>query len=430
MKLFIRSLLVFAMGSVLHVSGQAATEAEIENSFRPYKDGFPSFPGLTAGTVINKQNADQFKDALIPEVYQRVKSGDVEITVGKQISAPYPKAYIAATAKYSSKVTLKAGSGAIGGYVAGRPFPGEPSASDPNMGEKMAWNHRYNLEIPDDAAVLPFVWKYKDATSGKVNRTVLIDTYLKNLNGRTLIEPQDVKPNVGDNFQYLLMRVTAPQDLKDTALLFKRFNDNAKYDDGQLYLGFQRRARRLSTGAATDPFLGSNLMIEEFHGYNARITDMKWKYLGTKNVLMPFYNHNDAKLTEAEKQPDWKFTAHHGKGECYVNAPWSLRKVHMVEMTPAKGDHPISKRIMYLDAESYFASVNVTFDRKGELWKLYMQGVGHPDGQVAQNKKYGVWVWDAAGAIDVQSNQCTTLGQRTVVGETPLNVYSLDAIRN
>jgi hypothetical protein len=31
----------------------AATEADVEAAFNPYKNGFPSFPGLAAGTVVN-----------------------------------------------------------------------------------------------------------------------------------------------------------------------------------------------------------------------------------------------------------------------------------------------------------------------------------------------------------------------------------------
>ncbi len=37
-------------------------------------------------------------------------------------------------------------------------------------------------------------------------------------------------------------------------------------------------------------------MIEDFEGYNGRISDMNWTYKGTKNVLLPFYNHNDLEL--------------------------------------------------------------------------------------------------------------------------------------
>ena len=43
----------------------AATEADVETTFHPYKNGFPSFPGLKPGTTITKDNVEQFKDARI-----------------------------------------------------------------------------------------------------------------------------------------------------------------------------------------------------------------------------------------------------------------------------------------------------------------------------------------------------------------------------
>jgi len=34
-------------------------------------------------------------------------------------------------------------------------------------------------------------------------------------------------------------------------------------------------------------------MIEDFEGYNGKVTDYTWEYAGTRNLLMPFYYHND-----------------------------------------------------------------------------------------------------------------------------------------
>ena len=66
--------------------------------------------------------------------------------------------------------------------------------------------------------------------------------------------------------------------------------------------------RRLATGQITDSFLGSDLMIEDFEGYNGRVSDMKWTYKGTKNVLLPMWNHNELKLSDEFKDPDgYKF---------------------------------------------------------------------------------------------------------------------------
>ena len=43
--------------------------------------------------------------------------------------------------------------------------------------------------------------------------------------------------------------------------------------------------------------LGTDSIIEDFEGYNGRVSDYNWNYVETKNVLLPFHNHNDLELS-------------------------------------------------------------------------------------------------------------------------------------
>ena len=202
-----------------------------------------------------------------------------------------------------------------------------------------------------------------------------------------------------------------------------------KRDDAYLYLGFQRRVRRLATGQTTDAFLGSDLMIEDFEGYNGRISDMKWTYQGTKNILMPYYKHSEAKLTDEFKEPDgYKFIDVGGKGNCMPTVGWQLRKVYILQAEPVEA-HPISKRIMYLDAQVFGASRSIIYDRKGELWKSFTIGKAHPDFHLAVNKGTGIALDDAFSVIDVQTKHCTT-GQFKGQVDAKLNPPSLFQVQN
>lgn len=418
---------------VMGVTGTAfaATDAEIDAFFHPYAKGFPSAPGVKEGVVIDKGNVDQFKDVLAPRVYDQIKAGNSTITVGKELTAAAPAGFVAASKKTAAKVKVQFGKGKIEGYEGGMPFPYEPSASDPNAGEKLAWDNRYSLEIPDDITIGPFVWEYRDGNTGKINRTVDFDpAYVSNTGFRTINKPENL-PGSDEFFNLLMLAVKSPQDLKDTAVLFKRRVDSSRDDDGQLYLGFQRRARRLSTSATTDPFLGSNVMIEEFRGFNGKVSDFNWKFIGTKNLLTPYYAHKDAKLRDDYKTADWRMPAFAGKGQCWAAVPWSLRKVYVVEMTPKRADHPISRRTLYFDAESFHGNLSEVYDRKGEFWKLWMIGVGHPSGQLPAVGKKGVWTWDSGSMIDVQAAQCTTLNFRvTSLDPIPPSKYTIEYIRS
>lgn len=409
----------------------AATDAEIDAFMNPYAKGFPSAPGVKEGVLIDKNNADQFKSVLLPRIYDQIKAGNTSFTIGKQLSAPPPAVFVAASKKSAVTAKVEFGKGRISGYQGGMPFPYEPSLSDPNAGEKLAWNVRYGLEIPDDVQLGPFVWEYRDANTGKINRTLDLDpSFISNTGFRTMNKPEHMAGSE-EFFNMDMITVKSPQDLKGTGLLLKRRVDSSRDDDGQLYLGFQRRARRLATSATTDPFLGSNVMIEEFRGFNGKLNDFTWKYLGTKNLLVAYYSHKEAKLRDDYKTADWRPTAFKGKGQCWADVPWSLRKTYIIEMSPKRADHPVSKRTMYIDAESFHVVVSEVYDRKGELWKLWVQGIGHPSGQLPAVAKKGVWVWDADSMIDLQAGQCTTLNFRmNSLEAVPASVYTIEYIRS
>lgn len=419
----------FLLGAIGHAV--AATEAEIDAFMKPYAKGFPSAPGVKEGLVIDKGNVEQFKSVLSPRVYDLVKAGSTNINVGKQLSAPPPEAFIAASKKSEKTSKVEWGQGKISGYQGGLPFPYEPSLSDPNAGEKLAWNARYGLEVPDDITVGPFVWEYRDGVTGKINRTVDFDpSTITNTAFRTMNKPEHLAGS-DEFFNYVLVAAKSPQDLKGTALLMKRRVDGSRDDDGQLYLGFQRRARRLSTSATTDPFLGSNVMIEEFRGFNGKLSDFNWKYLGSKNILVAYYSHKDAKLRDDYKTADWRPIAFKGEGSCWADVPWSLRKVYAVEMTPKRADHPISKRTVYFDAEDLHAVLSEVYDRKGEFWKIWMEGIGHPSGALPNVAKKGIWTWDSASMIDVQAKQCTTISFRVnSLDSVPVSNYTIEYIRS
>ena len=420
-----------ALASTITSLASAATETELDNAFHPYKKGFPAFPGLNPGLVINKANVDQFKGAFDPGLFDMVKDGWVDIAVGKSTDFPQPKAYIDATRKNLNKVKLGPKNGDLEGYVAGRPFPEEPDLKDPRAGEKLAWNFKYGVNYGDSGSIYPFYWRYRNAATGQIERTIKFEFHFLNFMHRVEQPPiPEITPNPAKIYRGTYAKVYEPQDLKNTQLLIQRFEDDTKLDDAYLYLGFQRRVRRLATGQTTDAFLGSDMMIEDFEGYNGRISDMKWTYKGTVNMLVPFFNHNEQKLTDEYKESDgYKFVDMHGKGNCMPNVTYQLRKSYILEATPVNPNHPISKRVLYLDAQTMYAGRALIYDRKGQVWKNFTIGKSHPDHHLAKNKGSDVSLDDSFSQIDMQGMHCTT-GQFKVHIDPKLNPPDLFQVQN
>jgi len=97
MNKVIKAALTPLVAAGMFGTAHAATEADVESTFSPYKNGFPTFPGLKPGMVINKSNVDQFKDILPLGTYKIVKEGWTELPVVASSNFELSRAYIDAT---------------------------------------------------------------------------------------------------------------------------------------------------------------------------------------------------------------------------------------------------------------------------------------------------------------------------------------------
>ena len=172
MKLHKRVLTACLMtGLALAGWTEAATEEDVEKTFYPYKFETPEPGELQPGVVVTAANVDSVaKDFLDEGMYQMVKDGWVELTVGKLTPIHLNQNYVDATRANINTATLGEKVGELNGYVAGRPFIEEPSLDDPRAGEKMAWNYRFTPHFGDSGSIYPFYWKYRNMNSGKVER--------------------------------------------------------------------------------------------------------------------------------------------------------------------------------------------------------------------------------------------------------------------
>jgi hypothetical protein len=393
-----------------HANDNAYTAEDVEKSFHPYKDWTPEFAGYEPGMIINASNVDQFKDILDPGMYDHLKQGRFEMMTKKTQSLDLHPNYEKATLDAVANPPQLNAQGLLDNFIAGRAFPKEPDANDPNAGLKLAWNYQYGYNWGDNAAICPFYWKYKDMKSGKLERTIKWCFHFLNWMHRVNQDPvPEFTDNPGKLFRSIYAKADEPFDLRNTQLLIHRYSDDLKRDDAWLYLGFQRRVRRLATGQTTDSFLGTDVMIEDFEGYNGRVSDYNWKYLETKNVLLPYHNHNELELSTEHTDPDgYNYIDFGGVGNCFAKTTWELRKVYVVEGTPKDPNHPLSKRILNMDVQTATINQQADYDRKGDFWKTFTICKSHPDFHHPANKGSGVSLDNCFSIVDVQAQHCTT----------------------
>lgn len=428
------AMLVLVACPLGSVSIAQTAQEIVDQSFYPYRDGFPSHPDVKPGSVVNQSNVGEFADVLDPGMRHMIEQGWTEIEIGEPFSLELHPNYVAASVPNVEEVSLGDEVGLINGWKAGRPFPAEPDLNDPRAGEKLAWNYKYGYNWGDSAAIYPFYWKYRNMESGKVERTIKFNFHFLNFYGRVNQDPKpEITPNPSELFRGIYVQVLEPFDVQNTQLLIHRFLEDQKRDNSWLYLGFQRRVRRLATGQVTDAFLGSDLMIEDFEGYNGRVSDMEWTFKGVRNILLPFYKHNDLALdSETHKDDDgYLMVDFGGQGGCFPKITWHLRKVYEVHAVPVEASHPLSRREFFIDAQTFTIPRTVSYDRSGKLWKSFTIGQAHPDHHLPKNKGSGVSVDDSFSMIDLQAMHCTTGHFKGQVDPSlsPVSMFSVQHMR-
>ena len=327
----------------------------------------PLYAQVQPGDTITKANADKVKDLVSPGMYWCAQHGwPMKIVEAQPI--PLRKAFTEATEKYSAQVKLGPEGLGLQNYVAGRPFP-NIDTNDAQAAIKIMHNFSMQVTI-DDLDLRNF-----DADTGpiseerplQVERHFLIDHFRRlSYVGRLYVDPKPEIPNK-EGFQYkeTLHPLIEPFDLKGVGFTYYRYLDPSKQDDSWLYLPSLRRVRRLSTAQRSDALFGQDTDQDSYGGYAGQIAWMTWKLLGLKDALGAF--HTSAfPVKWAEGANDWAF-----EGE------WEKRPMYVVEGESKLPQYAYSKRVLYIDKESYAIPYSDMYDRGGQLWKVWVNNFSY-----------------------------------------------------
>jgi hypothetical protein len=324
----------------------------------------PAAADVQPGDAITAANVDKAKDLLSPGMEWCVRHGwPMHIVAPKPIQ--WPQAYKEATEKYAPQVKLSTDGLSLENYVAGLPFP-NIDTNDPQVAYKMMWNYEYKFLTTDDVDLRNF-----DADTGSISTTdamsverhFLLDHFRRLFyNGRLYVEPApayDPNPN-GYRGSQGLYPVLEPFDLKGVGAVGNRYIDSSKQDDQWLYLPSLRRVRRLSTAQRSDALFGQDTDVDSYYGYSGHIAWMEWKYLGEREILGCMHGENYP-VKWAAAPADWAF-----------DDVWEKRKVYVIEGVSKLPQYAYSKRMIFIDKESWVVPYSDIYDRAGELWKIWI----------------------------------------------------------
>lgn len=347
-----------------HYTAAETTAAEsVRSVFYLYTNGATHYEGITPGMTIGQQNWQVAEKVLPVEILRILQAGDFTLAVQETTDLPVREAYVTATEQHANAVSLDGGY-TVHSYQGGRPFP-VIDPGDSRAGEKIAWNFRYR-DMPDSIEMR--------GTMQGVNNVGTIDRSnvgrMRIRYGMYRVGGEENDPQWQERGVHVkaMFESLAPSDQEGNMRITTIYDDESQANDDLSYSPQNRRTRKgymnmlARMGGGRYDVLAEEQPPFFFIGY---LHEYNWTYRGERVTLVPGFLRADH-LTFS------------GKNNWYPDVPWELRRVIVLEATP-KGQHPYSKRVFYLDAQTYTPFYVLSYDPQGAFVRLSLIVHGNPD---------------------------------------------------
>jgi len=315
-----------------------------------------------AGKKIDKSNIDQVA-AYMPESYVGVyknpetwgaPADGLWFTIVPYETVQETKGFVAATNKYAPMVKKNA-DGTIANYadIAGFPFP------NPKDGFEIA----YNFEFNNHGDTLKYR-RFSPNINPKSKTERMADQEYTEFYfiHRTELAPMpalSAAENPKGAHRGYFLHMYKPPEFLNTRMYNLRFIDPAKEDDAYLWYSQFRRIRRMSTAQRTDSIDGSDLIYDDEYGWDGQLIRNTYTAKGKKDLLCS--RHTDMKKTTRQE------------GQAVVNGITLERcNTLVVEVVNKDKNYIYSKRLWYVDPETYIISWTEIYDQNGRFWKCFM----------------------------------------------------------
>ena len=290
------------------------------------------------------------------------KSIPIVKTTDRRPEVGVSKSYLEVTLQNKGKAKIGAGDLLENYAGAGLPFP-DLKPDDPQAGLKAACNYDFR-NVGDDFVL--YDWEYP-LTDGKGNvKAVGGNSYNLNYNFRTEIAP---KPALFPG-QYAeiwfknRIEFSKPFASKGLSQLVIKYVDPKRARDVWVFVPGLRRSVRAGSDNRCDCLGGFTFNMDDSNAWAGDTSVFNWKLIAVKDMLVNT-------LIDFEIQSTGKTYV---KGAHHLMPTLERRKMWMIEQTAKDPGYCYSKRIFYLDPESWWFLWEEMYDRAGKLWKQLDQG--------------------------------------------------------
>jgi hypothetical protein len=272
-------------------------------------------------------------------------------------SASYPDwVYAAVRANATQASVITTGKGSVTGARIGPPFP------IPQSGLEVVWNHDLRwrgerVERSEGIAAMTRRGNYRvvlsDQTLGMPYGARELDAFGKEF------------PNV---LLALKNKIVAPSRVAgDGSLVIEPIDQTDDQRKSWIYSRDLRRVFRVPWIAYDYPAPNSDNLrtVDDLWLFNGPPDRFEWTLIGKREMLIPY---NAYRLHASDVGPEQILLPHHIEPAL---ARYELHRVWVVEGKLKPGEkHVYSRRVFYVDEDSWQIAVAENYDLKGHLWRV------------------------------------------------------------
>ena len=155
--------------------------------------------------------------------------------------------------------------------------------------------------------------------------------------------------------------VFSPRDIKGTAIMHYYYEDPNRYTQSMMYVPSLRRIRKMSSSDTQDPINGQDITYDDQDGFAQKMSPTRYPYkmelIGdVREYLWPV----SVDGTEYVDSKD---------GYSIKNVKMVRRPMYTVNMIQQDKNYVYSRRLVYVDAETFLSTVFFFYDQKGRLYR-------------------------------------------------------------
>jgi hypothetical protein len=360
------------------------------------------------GDVITSANVEHVKELLEPIMYTQVKEHGRKINIVdslKDVTKMFPAEFLEVTIKNKGRAKVGADGniwtdGQEGSpWIGGAPFPDPTDGFQTMANLTLSWGRHDYCQYP-----IPFYSLNPDGEVGY--RHELLWTEL-NVTGRN---DGQVWGGHKDKLRFNTVFFTAPNDTKGSSFLSVWYYDQRKFPDLYGYFPAFKRVRQFPTNQRFEPLVpGVTFFLSDaWAAGDPVLTWSNYKIVKRMPMLTACTSHN-----WPADHPTWDAKVHGGpKGKTFYDTWMSLCPEAIVVSAEPTGfpRAPVGRKEVYVDARNMAFPSQVTFDRRGTIWKQFEPGYcqyKNEKGEVKDNKGRPDWSWLYCHTHDIQSGRMT-----------------------